>query len=61
MGQLIDDLLAFSRLGRTQMQTASIDMAALVTSVFQELTTPQDRERLDFQLAPLPSAIGDRP
>ncbi len=59
MGQLIDDLLAFSRLGRTQMQVASIDMAALVTSVFQELTTSQDRERLDFRVDSLPSALGD--
>ncbi|GIK40069.1 MAG: hypothetical protein BroJett011_39020 [Chloroflexota bacterium] len=59
MGELIDDLLAFSRLGRAQMQTTSIDMAALVASVFQELTAPQDRERLDFQVTALPPAAGD--
>jgi PAS domain S-box-containing protein len=59
MGQLIDDLLAFSRLNRTQMQAVSIDMAALVTSVFQELTTPADRERLDFRVDSLPPAVGD--
>ena len=59
MGELIDDLLAFSRLGRAQMEAASIDMAALVTSVFQELTTPEDQARIDFHLVPLLPALGD--
>jgi PAS domain S-box-containing protein len=59
MGQLIDDLLAFSRLGRAQMQAAPIDMERLVASVFDELTTSEDRERLDFQVDPLPAALGD--
>ncbi len=59
MSQLIDDLLAFSRLGRTQMQAIPIDMATLANSVFYELTTPEDRERLDFQLEPLPPTLGD--
>ncbi len=59
MDQLINDLLVFSRLSRAQMQTAPIDMASLVTTLFQELTTPEDRERLDFQLDPLPPALGD--
>ncbi len=59
MGQLIDDLLAFSRLNRAQMQLVPIDMEKMVASVFQELTTPQDRECLDFKLNPLPTATGD--
>jgi PAS domain S-box-containing protein len=59
MGQLIDDLLAFSRLGRTEMQFSQIDMGALAKSVFDELTTPEDRERIDFLMGPLPFATGD--
>jgi light-regulated signal transduction histidine kinase (bacteriophytochrome) len=59
MGELIDDLLAFSRLGRAEMKDTSIDMAQLVTSVFQELTTSEDQARIDFQLCPLPPAQGD--
>lgn len=59
MGELIDDLLAFSRLGRAQMEAASIDMTPLVTSVFQELTTPEDQARINFHLGPLPPAQGD--
>ncbi len=59
MSQLIDDLLAFSRLSRAEMQTAWIDMTTLVESIFQELTTLDDRARIDFQVAALPSARGD--
>ncbi|GIK40066.1 MAG: hypothetical protein BroJett011_38990 [Chloroflexota bacterium] len=59
MGQLVDDLLAFSRLSRSQLHFVSIDMTTLVTSVVYELTTPADRERLNFQLEPLPAALGD--
>jgi len=59
MGKLIDDLLAFSRVGRTAIQSSAIDMAAMARSIFFELTTPEGRERVDFQVGPLPSAVGD--
>ncbi|MBE7552052.1 MAG: HAMP domain-containing protein [Anaerolineales bacterium] len=59
MGQLIDDLLAFSRLGRTQIQAAPINMETLAATVFDELTTPEEQERIDFHLVPLPPALGD--
>ncbi len=59
MGQLIDDLLAFSRLSRAQMRVSPIEMATLVAAVFDELTTPVERARIDFRLDPLPPAIGD--
>lgn len=59
MDQLINDLLAFSRLSRAHMQTAPIDMAALVNSVLYDLTTSADRKCLVFQIEPLPPALGD--
>ncbi|GIK40070.1 MAG: hypothetical protein BroJett011_39030 [Chloroflexota bacterium] len=59
MGQLIDDLLAFSRLGRTQLRSTAIDMTTLVKGVFEELMTPEGRSQVDFRLAPLPLAVGD--
>jgi PAS domain S-box-containing protein len=59
MGQLIDDLLAFSRLGRAALQITAVDMAAQVDEVYQELTTPMERERIAFHRDALPSAMGD--
>ncbi len=37
MGQLIDDLLNFSRLGRTQLKVGDVDMRAIVEQVLEEL------------------------
>jgi PAS domain S-box-containing protein len=59
MGRLIDDLLAFSRVGRSSMQHAAIDMAAMVQSVFGEATTVEERARIDFRVGYLPAAVGD--
>jgi light-regulated signal transduction histidine kinase (bacteriophytochrome) len=59
MGQLIDDLLAFSRLGRAQMSLSGIDMGTMASSVFYELTTPESRARIDFQVGALPPAVAD--
>ena len=59
MGQLIDDLLTFSRLGRVEIHPALIDMASLAGSTFDEVTAPQERERIDLRVGPLPPATGD--
>jgi PAS domain S-box-containing protein len=59
MGQLIDDLLSFSRLGRKEIYTSRIDMQALAKSVFDELAKEENQERIDFVLGSLPAAQGD--
>ncbi len=59
MGQLIDDLLSFSHIGRASMQPTLVDMATLVGSIFHELTTEAERKRIDFKLADLPDAFVD--
>jgi len=53
MGQLIDDLLAFSRLNRTSMQTASTDMKPLVQQIFDEIKKQYPDKKVDFNLADL--------
>ncbi|MCJ7819435.1 MAG: DUF3365 domain-containing protein, partial [Syntrophales bacterium] len=60
MGQLIDDLLAFSRLGRREVKAADLDMGTLVRNVVEELqNTPGDRT-VEWDLKPLPAARADR-
>ncbi len=59
MGRLIDDLLAFSRLGREQMSRAPVDMTALGQAVFENLTRTATVAPPRFDLKPLPPAQGD--
>jgi PAS domain S-box-containing protein len=59
MGQLIDDLLAFSRLGRKEIYTSKIDMRGMVVSVLNELLKEEERARLDIQIGKLPAVKAD--
>jgi len=59
MGRLIDDLLAFSRVGRLPLLETPIDMAAMARSIFFEVTSEEERGRIDFRVGPLPPASGD--
>ena len=59
MGQLIDDLLAFSRVGRTELSYAEIDMKRLIHSVFSEVTSPKEKENIQLTVDDLPKAEGD--
>ena len=60
MGQLIDDLLAFSRLGRQEMKLTDIDMGELARSVLNDLGSSDPERKLDVHIGTLPSARGDR-
>jgi PAS domain S-box-containing protein len=60
MGQLIDDLLAFSRLGRKELETARVDMAELVRTVADDVRRAAADRPLDIAIGPLPPARGDR-
>jgi light-regulated signal transduction histidine kinase (bacteriophytochrome) len=59
MGELIDDLLAFSRLNAQETERASVDMTALAQSVIAELLRDQPGSRAGVRLAELPEAMGD--
>ncbi len=56
MGRLIDDLLAFSRLGRQQPARARVDMSALAREVADELKTGRNAA---LELGALPPASAD--
>ena len=60
MSQLIDDLLAFSRIGRMQVRKAPIDLNALVQDVIAELQPEIKNRKVEWQLEQLPYISGDR-
>ncbi len=59
MGNLIDDLLEFSRLGRRSMVTAEIDLGLLARSVFAELSGLEPGRRFELRVLPVPPARVD--
>ena len=59
MGELIDDLLLFSRLGRSPIATTRIDMEALVRGVLEEVDAAGAGPRPRIEIGTLPAALGD--
>jgi len=59
MAQLIDDLLAFSRLSRQHMAFTAVDLASLAESIFSELKSQEKERRIEFKVGALPAAHGD--
>ncbi|MBI2512748.1 MAG: HAMP domain-containing protein [Opitutae bacterium] len=57
MGVLIDELLAFSRMARTELRRVPVDTAALVAEVIRELQPP-DR-RIEWHVGALPAVKAD--
>jgi signal transduction histidine kinase/HAMP domain-containing protein len=60
MGQLIDDLLRFSRTGRADMHPEEVDMNQLVTEVLLPLREDLASRRIEWVVPDLPSVLGDR-
>ncbi|MBI5211110.1 MAG: hypothetical protein HY927_14155 [Elusimicrobia bacterium] len=59
MARLIDDLLAFSRLGRQAMSEASVDMTGLAGSVLADLMDGGSGPAVSVEVGPMPRAWGD--
>ena len=60
MGQLIDDLLAFSRMGRTELQQSRVDLQALVHETIRGLELATRERHIEWMVEPLPAVLGDR-
>jgi signal transduction histidine kinase len=58
-GGLIDDLLSFSRMGRTEMREIAIDMNRLVREELTELKFETDGRDIDWRIGDLPEVRGD--
>lgn len=59
MGQLIDALLDFSRIGRRKMEPRETDMRALAQAAFEEASAQEPRGKTCFEIAALPAAYGE--
>ena len=63
MSQLIDDLLVYSRLGRSALRLQPVDMQSAVEEIraMLDATNAHDRpgHRIEWRIAPLPITVGD--
>ncbi len=59
MGQLIDDLLNFSRAGRTELRKANLQLDDIVDQTLQDVQPETQGRNIIFQKAPLPTVRAD--
>ncbi|HEY1663278.1 MAG TPA: ATP-binding protein [Verrucomicrobiae bacterium] len=59
MGALIDDLLVFSRMGRTEMRRTQVNMDGLVAESISEMAQDLQGRAIEWDITPLPEVNGD--
>ena len=59
MKQFMDDLLKLSRLSGTELRFKPIAMKELVTVIYEEITTIQEKKDFQFSVSDIPDAAGD--
>jgi len=60
MGQLIDDLLSFSRLSKKQMSASKLDMESIIMDVWKELQIINNGRNMTLSIRSMPLGYGDR-
>lgn len=60
MGDLIDDLLALSRIGRAETQKTLVDLEHLLREVLTEVRPDFEGRQITWKISGLPSVEGDR-
>ncbi|HUS36274.1 MAG TPA: CHASE3 domain-containing protein [Verrucomicrobiae bacterium] len=60
MGTLIDDLLVFSRMGRSELHREKIDLNKMVDEVIAELGPDVGGRQVNWKKHKLPQVVGDR-
>ncbi len=59
MGQLIDDLLAFSRTTRTELRPTRVNLTHLVNEVMLDFAAETETRKIVWDISPLPDVYGD--
>jgi PAS domain S-box-containing protein len=60
MGMLIDDLLAFSRIGRAETRQTLVSLQHLVQEVLSEMQPETEKRSIAWKIGALPDIYGDR-
>jgi light-regulated signal transduction histidine kinase (bacteriophytochrome) len=60
MGNLIDDLLAFSRIGRAEMQKSEVNLDQLVRETLADFQVETQVRNIALDIHPLPAVKADR-
>ena len=60
MGELIDDLLAFSRIGQSEMQKAVVSLDRLVQEALIGFEEETKERNISWEIHPLPPVLADR-
>jgi signal transduction histidine kinase len=60
MGNLIDDLLAFSRIGRAETRKTAVDLGQLTKEVVAEIRQDTKSRDISWKIGALPVCYGDR-
>ena len=59
MGNLIDDLLSFSRMGRAEMMKTTVNFDLVVNEIVKELAEEAKDREIEWSIAHLPAVLGD--
>jgi PAS domain S-box-containing protein len=60
MGQLIDELLAFSRIGQSEMQRRAVNLDELVREALRDFQAEMKERNIAWNIHPLPAVRADR-
>jgi len=60
MGQLIEDILTLSRLGRAKMSLVDLEMEGIIKDIWKELETINPERNMTLTIQAMPSGYGDR-
>jgi len=58
-GQLMDDLLRFSKMSRQELRTLTVNLASLVEDARASLSAETDGREVEWTVGPLPTVRGD--
>lgn len=60
MGNLIDDLLSFSRVGRAETQKTQVNLEQLIKEALSEVRRDSEGRQIEWKIGALPALYGDR-